>query len=670
MKVTYRWLKDFVDITLPPDKLAEKLTMAGLEVEEIEEKDGDFVYTIEVTSNRPDWLSVLGIAREVAAITGKKLKAPAAGKAAPAGKEKVSIEIEDTDDCPLYTARVIRGVRVGASPEWMRRRLELVGVRPVNNIVDITNYVLFELGEPLHAFDLGKLGPGNILVRRAKAGEKITAIDGKEYALHPEVLLITDTKRPVAIAGVMGGKDTEVTGATHDVLLEAALFDPILVRRGRQKLGLQSEASYRFERGIDPIAPDAASLRAAQLMEELCGGDISGMKRAGSAVERARAISLDMDKVCRVLGAEITSAQAKKILTALGFGVTAKGKKTLGVRVPSFRRDAKEDIDLIEEIARVFGYENLPSELPALAMQKMAAPSFIPLIKETLMAQGLDEVLTYSLIDRKFSPASSPADSCVEICKPLSAEQEIMRTSLSPSLCRVVAYNLNQRRSAAAIFEIARVYAKPDREEAVLGIALSGVFSAWFGPQAGNVSHKADMLHLKGIIDTLFARLGIESARHGFEYRDEFTVAVTVGGAAVGTLKKLNRGEQALFDIKEKDVFLAELSLDKLLSLARRDKTFKPFPRFPSITRDITLELPSNVPVRKVIDAAKRCGQGLMQEADFLDYYDRNLPSGMKRITISCVYAAADRTLTENEINPVNAAVVAALTKEFSAQTR
>lgn len=669
MKVTYRWLKDFVDITLPPDKLAGKLTMAGLEVEEIEEKDGDFVYTIEVTSNRPDWLSVLGIAREVAAITGKKLKAPAAGKILAAGKENVSVEIEDTDDCPLYTARVIRGVRVGPSPEWMRRRLEFVGVRPVNNIVDITNYVLFERGEPLHAFDLAKIGP-NVLVRRAKAGEKITAIDGKEYALHPEVLVITDTKRPVAIAGVMGGKDTEVTGSTHDVLLEAALFDPILVRRGRQKLGLQSEASYRFERGIDPLAPDAASLRAARLMEELCCGDISGMKRAGSAVERARTISLDMDKVCRVLGAEISSGQAKKILVALGFGATAKGKKTLSVRVPSFRRDAKEDIDLIEEIARVYGYENLPSELPALAMQKMAAPSFVPLIKETLLAQGLDEVLTYSLSDRKFSLGSSGADRCVEVCKPLSAEQEIMRTSIVPSLCRVVAYNLNQRRPAVAIFEVARTYAKPDREDAVLGIALSGAFSAWFGPQAGTVTHKAGMLHLKGIIDTLFSRLGIEGDRRGFEYRDEFIVAVTVGGATVGMLRKLSREEQALFEIKEKDVFLAELSLDKLLPLARRDKIFKPFPRFPSITRDITLELPSGTPARKVIDAAKRCGQGLMQDADFLDYYDRNLPPGMKRITISCVYAAADRTLTENEITPVHAAVVDSLTKEFSARTR
>ncbi|MGE5308518.1 MAG: phenylalanine--tRNA ligase subunit beta, partial [Deltaproteobacteria bacterium] len=645
-----------------------KLTMAGLEVEAIEGKDGDFVYSIEVTSNRPDWLSILGIAREAAAITGKQLKVPSVPSFKLANKEPFEIKIEDKKDCPLYTGRLIRGIRGGFAPEWMRKRLELVGVRPVNNIVDITNYVLFELGEPLHAFDLDKL-EGGIIVRRARAGEKMTAIDGKEYTLDPGVLVIADSKKPVAIAGVMGGKDTEVTASTKNVLLEAALFDPVLVRRGRQKLGLASEASYRFERGIDPQAPDEASRRAVQLILEIAGGSLTGEKSAGSSAEKTHAIALDTEKTCRVLGACISPAEIKQILTRLGFCVKPKGGKMLSVEAPSFRRDVKSDVDLIEEVARIYGFEEIPSCLPAMAMQVVPPPSLIPAIKGALAAQGLDEVLTYSLIDRKYGETICAGADLVEVAKPLSNEQEIMRPSLVPSLCRVVAYNLNQRREEVGIYEIARTYAKPDKEHNTLGIAVSGTFTKWLGPQGGSVSHKAGFLDLKGVVDAVLRSLGISENERVFAYADNgIIINLSVKDQPAGVLRKLSQKEQDLFEIKDRDVFCAELSLDRLLPLATRERIFKPFSKFPSIVRDVTLELSADIPVEKILACAKRSGKGLMQEARFIDYYDKNLPKGTKRITISMVYSAPDRTLTEAEISPVNTSVIEALKAEFSAK--
>jgi phenylalanyl-tRNA synthetase beta chain len=675
MKVTYNWLKDFVDISLPADKLADRLTMAGLEVESREEKAGDTVFTIEVTSNRPDWLSVRGIAREIATLTGKKLNSGDSILNSPGRKIKgikyavPGISIEDKKDCPLYMASLIRGVRCAPSPDWMRTRLELVGVRPVNNIVDITNYVLFERGEPLHAFDLDKLVLP-IVVRRAKQGEKIVAIDGKEYTLDPGVLVIADSRRCVAIAGVMGGKDTEVTASTKNVLLEAAIFDPVLVRRGRQKLGLQSEASYRFERGIDPASPQNASLAACALMQELAAGTLTAQNTSGAAAEKPRTLSLDAARTADVLGADIPAAVIKGILQSLGFAVTAKGNKKFSIKVPSFRRDVKAREDLEEEVARIYGYDRIPSILPAMVLQPQQAPAAIPAIKEMLRGQGLDEVLTYSLCDRESAQGFCDGASIVEVSNPLSSEQEILRPGVMPSLCRCVAYNLNQRQPQVAIFEVAKIYAGPDRETTVLGIAIAGSFSRWFGPQAGNLHYEAGFLSLKGIINALCARLGIAAPSVRYEYADGFSVSLRVRGNPAGILRKLSDKEREYFDIKEKNVFLAEILLDPLCAMAAGQKIFTPFPRFPSISRDITLEVSAEIPVEKMLEAARARGKGLLSNAAFLDYYDKNLPSGVKRITITCTYAAADRTLTETEIAPVHAAVVENLKSAFDAQIR
>ncbi len=331
MKVTYNWLKDFVNIEISPRALAEKLTMAGLEVVSLEEAQGDFVFEIEITSNRPDWLSILGVAREIAAMTGKKMKLGSRLEVLGSRQNlkprtqnlNITIKIENTKDCPFYSARIIRDVKVGPSPDWLKKRLELLGCRSVNNIVDITNYYLFELGHPLHAFDLDTLNLEQIIVRRAKAGEKITTIDNQQRLLGPEILVIADIDKPVAIAGVMGGKDTEVTQKTRNILIESAVFNPILVRRGRQKLGLQSESAYRFERGVDLEAAKNASLLAQELICELANGTPCGSKSLGAQKSIGALIKLDVAYVNKILGTNIPAFKIKQILSSLGFKLWA-----------------------------------------------------------------------------------------------------------------------------------------------------------------------------------------------------------------------------------------------------------------------------------------------------------------------------------------------------------
>ncbi|MDP2941482.1 MAG: phenylalanine--tRNA ligase subunit beta, partial [Candidatus Omnitrophota bacterium] len=357
MKVTYNWLKEFVDIRIAAGALAEKLTMAGLEVVSLEERAGDFIFEIEITSNRPDWLSVIGVAREVAAITGRKLKLPSGTKGRKRGEGRGTkdaaewkIRIEDRKDCPLYTAKIIRGVKVGPSPQWLKARLESVGCRSVNNIVDITNYVLFEQGEPLHAFDLDRLSGNTIIVRRALDNEKLVTIDGIQRVFSPGILLIADAQKPVAIAGVMGSQNSEVVQRTRNILLEAAVFNPVTVRSGRQRLGLQSESSYRFERGVDFQTACNASQRAAGLICELCGGEFIAAKSSGSDKVKLRRLTFDLSASNRLLGIKLPAAKAKKILSTLGFKLTSAGKDKLTVSIPAFRQDVSLPVDLAEEL--------------------------------------------------------------------------------------------------------------------------------------------------------------------------------------------------------------------------------------------------------------------------------------------------------------------------------
>jgi len=675
MKITYNWLKDFVDIDISPRELGDKLTMAGLEVVSLEEKLGDFVFEIEITSNRPDWLSALGIAREVAAITNAKLKVE---NRKPTKKIKspqpFKIEIENKKDSPLYSARIIKGVKVGPSPLWLKNRLELVGCRSVNNVVDITNYVLFELGEPLHAFDLDKLSGDKISVRRAKANEKITTIDGLERKLSDNILVIADKERPVAVAGVMGGVNTEVSFATKDILLEAAVFNAILVRRGRQELGLQSEASYRFERGVDAGAADNASLRAAELIKEICGGVEDFYKINGLVKYRSKDLTLSLRDLARILGVKISVARVKQILSKLGFMPRQKTNNILKVGIPSFRQDVNLPEDLIEEIARIFGYENIPISLPKVLPNVTIRESkdSVSNIKNILISLGLSEAVTYSLTDSKVLSDFDTASEALELMNPLSQEQGFLRTTILPGLVRAVAHNLNQKQDYVALFEIGNVFSKIDNtphEELKLGVVLSGVKTTLLNTIV--IKDELGLLNLKGTVETLFKRLGREDYKFVKQEKGS-SVDIYLDNVLVGSISKLGRVLLDKFGIKNRDVFMLEASLDKIISYINWGKKYLSLQKYPSIIRDISFILKKEQSTQELIFKLLEIGKPLLlRDLKITDYYKgKQIPSGYRGLTLSCNYGSNERTLTEEEVTPVHNLICSALVENFGAKIR
>ncbi|MDD4899788.1 MAG: phenylalanine--tRNA ligase subunit beta [Candidatus Omnitrophica bacterium] len=685
MKVTYNWLKDFVEIKIAPEALADKLTMAGIEVKSVEAKGNDFVFEIEITSNRPDWLSVMGLAREVAAITGKKLKnhkstclsgrqakSHTISKAAP----PLQIKIEEQKDCSLYTGTIIKDVKVAVSPAWLRERLEAVGLRSVNNIVDITNYILLEYGEPLHAFDLAKLATGqkiDIAVRRAKSSEQITSIDGVVRKLSPETLLITADNKPVAIAGVMGGKDSEVSFNTKDILLEAAIFNPMLVRRARRQLGLQTESSYRFERGIDCETVQRARERAIALIQEIAGGKLTTLKIDGNTKLSVKKVSLDVCNVLKILGTEIAAQKIKTLLMHLGFKVKPASKNSFLVEIPMSRPDVQKEIDLVEEVARVYGYDQIPTTLPHVSLKPKTNTvwELTRALKCLLKASGLNEAITYSLIEREgvkdFSVNALP----VEIANPLSQEQEILRPTLQLSLAKAVAFNLNQKQEAVPTFEISKVFAlahnSSPKEELVLGIVLCGAKSLLL-PQ-GKTSYELGILDLKGIIENIF--MGLRIKDYTFETNSDGAIKVSVNNIKIGAVSLLPKNIAQKLDIKNKDLAIAELNLELLFKHVNLEKKFAPLPLYPGITRDLSILIKEELSASVILKAIKEQAGLILEEAKITDFYrGKQIPAGFKNLTVSCFFRSNQRTLTEDEVQPVLSKITQALNAQFGVQLR
>ncbi|MFA4854709.1 MAG: phenylalanine--tRNA ligase subunit beta [Candidatus Omnitrophota bacterium] len=690
MKVTYNWLKDFLNIKISPKALAEKLTMAGLEVVSLEEAGGDFVFEIEITSNRPDWLSILGVAREISAITGAKLKTVNLKEPKIKAREfkPVKISIADKQDCSFYSARIICDVKVGPSSDWLKKRLELLGCRSINNIVDITNYVLFALGHPLHAFDLDLLAQGEIVVRRAKPGEKITTLDNQLRPLSQGILIIADKDKPQAIAGIMGGKDTEVTGKTRNILLESAVFNPLLIRRARQRLGLQSESAYRFERGVNLESAKIASLAAQELICKLAFGKPQGHKSSGISKSSGALIKLEVAYVNRILGANIPAFKIKRILSGLGFNLkaqhpalsdrpvraSAQAKNTLVIKVPGFRQDVKLPIDLVEEIGRIYGYPQIPETLPAIKpnVNICGKRDTISHIKNVLVGLGLQEAITYSLVDRELLAKSGikPDAQPVEILNPLSREQEVLRPTLLPSLIRCLAYNLDRQQEYVSIFEIANVFsggADYPRERFSLGIALCGRRS--FLTKDGLVRDEVTLLHLKGILEGLLSKLGIRD----YDFRDqgERGVIIVINQQEAGIMLNLKKQVLDAFGIKNKQVILAEVDLEKIFALINLGKKFSGLPRYPSITRDISFIIKDDISVKGMLAAIAAKGLPLLRSTEVVDYYQgKQIPAGCKGLTVSCVYRADDRTLTEEELTPLHDAICSLLEERFGIKLR
>lgn len=679
MKVTYNWLKEFVQIRMPAGKLAQRLTMAGLEVTSLEAKGGDFVFEIEVTSNRPDWLSIIGIAREVAAITGKKLKLDPRSSMLAARKNKrvssleqraskLEIKVENKRDCPLYIAKIIKGVRVRPSPAWMQKRLKLIGLRPVNNIVDITNYLLMETGQPMHAFDLGKIKDNTIFIRRANNSEKIITLDSQQHNLASDILVIADKEKPIAVAGIMGSRESEVSNATRDILLEAAVFDPVITRRACRWLGVSSESSYRFERGVDIYTTDFAAQRATQLILKLAAGRLTFSKSTPLPQQKDKNILLEKSQVNGVLGVKYSSTEIKHALTLLGFSVK-QNVNNFKIKVPAFRADVNQAIDLIEEIARIQGYENIPVKLPKIIPQERRAPALtwekIKLIKDILISQGICEALTYSLINRELAAELGYADNQLTfIANPLTRQQEILRPSLIFGLLSCIAENLNQKQKDIRIFEISKGFLA-SRESLFLGLAALS-------------NNEFNLLHLKGALELLLKRLGISEfefvsakSAHLF-FQKGNSLSLVLNGRTCAELGIIKPSIQNKFDIKD-SLIAAEVDLEIIFSEAAKvSRRYIPLPRFPEVVRDLSIIVQEGISLGNIIKKIKTSGIAHLIEVSFKKdiYRGRQIPTGNIGVTLSCVYRAPDHTLTSEEVGISHQQILDILTREFSARLR
>lgn len=650
----------------------------------------DVVYDLEITPNRPDWNSVMGIAREIAAVTGRELKLPASSlvEAAEPVSDLVEVVVEAPELCPRYTARVVRGVKIGPSPDWLRTALEKVGLRSINNVVDVTNYVMWETGQPLHAFDLRRVAPGatvrpTVIVRRARAGEEFITLDKARHTLGPDHLLIADSEKGIALAGVMGGLNSEISPETVDVLIESATFSATDIRRTSKALGLRTDASYRFERGADIGVCEFASRRCAELIVQTAGGTPAGGLvdvQAGPAVRRS--IPLRPHRVAEVLGVEIPTEQQVVFLTRLGLdletGASSGAEAAVTFRVPTWRVDLKREADLIEEIARLHGVDRIPATPPRGAVGSHpfdAVYDQMAEVRGTLTALGLLEAQGQTLINEVAAQRVTP--NVVRLANPLSSDMNVLRPSLLPGLLDTLSHNLSRRNADAQLFEIGRVFTGEKgtlREGWRVGLALTGARNPAFWSGAERDA-RCDLFDLKGIIEELLQSLGIRGVvwTHRPEGSDLFveSAALSLGGRLpLGELGQLHPVLARRHDLRD-PVLMAELDLDVLLARCNRATSFKPLAAFPATQRDVAMIVPESVTHEAVLGVVRQAQLANLEGVELFDVFrGRHVPEGFKSLAYAFTYRAADRTLKDEEVNASQAKLIAAFKSALQASVR
>jgi phenylalanyl-tRNA synthetase beta chain len=635
----------------------------------------DQMLDIDLTPNRADCLSMIGIAREIAAIQGKTLKYPVIEfPRDPVGDvfSKTSVQIESPDHCPRYAARLVEGVSISPSPFWLQDRLRSVGLKPINNIVDVTNFVMMETGQPLHAFDFDQLEENRIIVRTAKEGETFITLDGKEHLLNGNMLMICDGEKPVALAGVMGGLNSQIDSTTSRVLIESACFSPVSIRKTSKKLGIYTDASHRFERGVDPLGTLTAVNRAAQLMIEITGGEfVEGVIDENPVKYEQKKIFLSVEAANRLLGTHLAQGEIKTLLESIEFSVSPDGNDGLSVLAPAFRVDVERAVDLMEEVARLYGYNQIPTTFPHITPGgKISSPALKirNIIKKTMMGLGFTEAVNYSFIAADASRSLSLPDgddrhNAVKILNPLTDDQSVMRTVLIPGLLLSMARNLSKQAKDLRLFEIGKVFIQ--KEEKNLPEEIEMMAGLWTGDRFDSSWHDkgtpCDFYDLKGAIEGLFNALHFQNLKF-FKLppdkchytRPGHSARIAVGDMEVGVIGEVHPQVLKNFDLKQTAIIF-ELNLDLLLPLAPDAIKAKPLPKYPSVSRDVTLIIDNAMETHAILEKISALNEKLVESIQLFDIFEGNpVPQGKKSISFRITYRSETRTLADDEINRIH----------------
>jgi len=695
MKVVYNWLKEFVEAKASAEDLRARLSLVGIAVDAIDDTVAGPVLDAEITANRPDCLGHLGIAREVAAIYRVPLKPlhPNLKEITEKAAGATRVEIEAPELCGRFTARVIRGVKVQPSTDWLRQRLEAIGEKSINNVVDVTNYVMFELGHPLHAFDFDKLAEHQLVVRRAQPGEKIKTLDGGEHKLTKDMCVIADAQRAVSIGGIMGGANSEISLSTKDILIECAWFDPISIRRSAKALGLRTEASYRFERGADPEMTELASRRAAELIQQVAGGEIlAGAVDIYPHREPEKKIELSRKELLRVMGADIPDRDIEQILSALGFhpvrvdsnrGSDGSIAAVWECRAVSWRQDVTRSIDLIEEVARHYGYDKFPPRLPPakIAAHRLPHAEAQDRLRERIVALGYQEIVEIPIVDTKRdelfrSGGLEPA----LIGNPLAEDAAVMRSSGTVSMLRAIEWNLNHGQRNLRLFEIGKTYELRNGEPVETPVLTLGITGSAREKTIYEGARDFEFADLKGDLDTIGGLAG------GFTWESGGPQWLSGARAArlhlthktgqrefIGTAGQIAKRVADEFKFRQ-NVLVAELKLESLLTgleNAAAALRFKPLPRFPAVERDFSVVLADGVQFAQVEDAIRSLGIPELQSIEALDLFrGGQVAAGKYSLMIRVTFQSAEATFTDARLNDFSSRIVEALQQKLGATLR
>ena len=679
MKISVDWLKDYIDIDLPVSRLVEVLDNIGLLIEDQCEKNGDVILDVETYANRPDTLGHLGIARELAAALGLPIKEKriALSEADDKISSLIDVQIWDEDLCPRYCGMVVKDITVGPSPDWLVRRLTAMGLHPINNVVDVTNYVLFSTAQPIHAFDIAKIAGKKIIIRRAKQGEKLLSLEAKDVELTPEMLVIADERRPVALAGVIGGEETAVSQSTQDVFIESAYFDPVSVRKTIKATGIQTDAGYRFERGADISIPPEAALMAASLLTQIGGKACKDIVDIYPKPRKAKTVMLRDHRVTAILGVEIDNAFIEKTLGDLGFQMEQKQNGIWKVSVPHFRIDVEREADLIEEIARFYGYEKIPVALPPLrGMEPIgdANRDRLNTLRKLLFHYGFDEVVNFSFADPEKEANIGSGRKPIPIRNPISAKASCLRTTLLGGLLENIAWNINRGAEGVHIFEAGNVFhldGETHKEHLMLNMVMTGIVGekSWKGKR-----QESSFFHLKGTCEALMSYLGYDS--YSFQQEDHpyfqegRSLALAFKGENIGVLGTVKPKLCEAYALKDL-VLAAEINLDLLFGKQAKKFKYSTVVKYPSVNRDVSFIGDEKASFEEIRETLEKLRLPYLEKFRLTDRFSGPpIPEGHVSLSFRFVFRRPDRTLQTEEVDSLQDKIIGALKTRFGFQLR